>query len=59
MHKEEHFLCLSGLVSKYEKYQDRRKFIQNNKNDTLHSVANVYAVLPCYDVECLCSGWQE
>ena len=44
MQKAEHFLCFSGLVSKYDRYQDRRKVIQNNKNDTLHSVANIYAV---------------
>ena len=25
----------------------------------LHSVAKVYAVLPFYDVKCLCSGGQE
>ena len=32
------FVC---LVSKYDKYQDRRKVIQNKKNDALHSVTNV------------------
>ena len=35
------------------------EFTKDYKKSELHSVAKLYAVLPFYDVKCLCSGGQE
>ena len=34
-------------------------FLASMGETNLHSVSYVYAVLPFYDVKCLCSGGQE
>ena len=34
-------------------------FVGSHSKVKIHSVANVYAVLPFYYVKCLCSGWRE
>ena len=59
LHSDRHstrpaFLIHSQKISKVKVYI----FIEKNcrKIHILHSVANVYAVLPFYNVKCLCSG---
>ena len=37
----------------------RNLLYKQEKNKSLHSVSYVYAVLPFYDVKCLCSGGRE
>ena len=55
--KPEHRIAL--LVIKFLIFQGQNLKKIKKKDIGIHCVANVYAVLPFYNVICLCSGGRE